>query len=154
MRDRTPNRTVREPLLCCAKKTQKPMEERAVKRRATEAQGGGDKGKEEEEEEKKEEEEAEEYDILFRSYVPRDVKLQRCKRPQTSVPDMVGDISARVAALTSASRREDILSLAPKKAAWDLARDLQPKIARLSHLTDRAIVEMLKQQQQHNKALQ
>jgi hypothetical protein len=68
------------------------------------------------------------YDIIFRSYTPRDVKLQPLKREQSEVPDMVGEINTRVAALTS-RRNEDVLSLAPKKAAWDLARDLQPKVS-------------------------
>jgi hypothetical protein len=70
------------------------------------------------------------------------------------VPDMVAEINGRVAALTAASRKEDILSLAPKKAAWDLARDLQPKLARLSQLLDRAVVEALTDAQKQNKPVQ
>lgn len=29
------------------------------------------------------------YEVLFRSYVPKDVKLQKLKRSQPEVPDMV-----------------------------------------------------------------
>ncbi len=125
-------------------------EERSAKRSRAE-----DKGKEEEEQEREQEAEVvEAYDVMFRSYAPRDVKLQRLRRPQVQVPDMVAEINARVAALTAASRKEDILSLAPKKAAWDLARDLQPKLARLNQLLDRAVVDILTEQQKQNKLLQ
>ena len=136
-------------------------EERAAKRSRAQ---DDDKGKEEEEggEEAREEsgekgaqeaEVVEAFDVLFRSYTPRDVKLQRLRRPQVQVPDMVAEINARVAALTAASRTEDILALAPKKAAWDLARDLQPKLARLAQLLDRAVVDILTEQQKQPKAL-
>lgn len=62
------------------------------------------------------------YDIQFRSYIPKDVKLQKCKRKQEEVPDMVEEIGKRVLELTQRQNEQDILSLVPKKAAWDLAR--------------------------------
>lgn len=86
--------------------------------------------------------------VAFRSYVPRDVKLQELKRPQTTVPDMVEEISRRVEVWTSRQQQQDVLSLAPKKAAWDLARDLEPKLEQLSHRLDVAVVKLLQQQQQ------
>ena len=93
-------------------------------------------------------EEERQYDVLFRSYVPRDVKLQKLKRPQTCVPDMVNTINARVAAMTARQDNQDVLSLAPKKAAWDLARDLEPKLELLSQHLDAAIIDMLRDQPQ------
>lgn len=111
------------------------------------------RAKEEEEEEevsmakKQKVGEEEQYEVLFRSYAPRDVKLQALRRAQSEVPDLVREIAERVAQLT-AQRHDDVLSLAPKKAAWDLARDLQPKLARLAHKLDLAVVAHLKQQQQ------
>ena len=84
------------------------------------------------------------YDVVFRSYVPRDEKLRACRREQTAVPDMVANIAERVVSLTQRREQEDIVSLAPKKAAWDLQRDLQPKLETLSRRTDRAILQILK----------
>jgi coiled-coil domain-containing protein 12 len=95
------------------------------------------------EEEEVVEEEEQEYEVSFRAYVPKDIKLQKLKRTQPAVPDMVEDISKRVVTLTSKKEEEDILSLAPKKAAWDLQRDLEPKLEVLSNLTEKAVVKIL-----------
>ena len=89
-------------------------------------------------------EEEEEYDVSFRSYIPKDIKLQRCKRKQEEVPDMVQEIGERVVELTARNNEQDILALAPKKAAWDLARDLEPKMEELDRQTQIAIVQLLK----------
>ena len=84
-------------------------------------------------------------DVVFRSYVPRDEKLRKFRRKQAEVPDMVATIAERVVALTQRREQEDIVSLAPKKAAWDLARDLEPRLDQLAKATDRAILTMLKE---------
>ncbi len=83
--------------------------------------------------------------VHFRSYVPKDEKLKKvlllCRAlarvwwressrleasqlmlPPPDVPDMVNEIAERVKDVTMQSLDTDILSLAPKKAAWDLAR--------------------------------
>eukprot|EP00301_Raphidiophrys_heterophryoidea_P023556 c739_g1_i1.p1 GENE.c739_g1_i1~~c739_g1_i1.p1 ORF type:complete len:231 (+),score=67.82 c739_g1_i1:74-694(+) len=38
-----------------------------------------------------------------------------------------------------------LVELAPKKANWDLKRDVTPKLEKLKHRTDKAIMEMLRQ---------
>ena len=44
-----------------------------------------------------------------------------------------------------ASGTEAILAAAPKKANWDLKRDIQQKVDKLERRTQKAIVELLKQ---------
>ncbi len=128
------------------------VEERSLKRRAVDEQ-------QDEEQKEKEEKEEEQYDVQFRSYAPRDVKLQRLRRGGGAVggaESLIAEVAGRVAALAGSERGrgEDVLSLAPKKAAWDLQRDLQPKLARLAHRLDAAVVKFLEHQQQHQLVVQ
>ena len=41
--------------------------------------------------------------------------------------------------------QEPLLNLAPKKANWDLKRDVARKVARLEKRTQRAIIEMIRE---------
>ena len=41
--------------------------------------------------------------------------------------------------------QEPLLNLAPKKANWDLKRDLEPQMKKLRGMTDRAILRLIAQ---------
>ena len=41
--------------------------------------------------------------------------------------------------------QEPLLNLAPKRANWDLKRDMEPQMKRLRAMTDRAIVKLIAQ---------
>lgn len=92
-------------------------------------------------------EESVDYGVRFRAYIPRDKKLQPL---QTALPDasreLIEAVEQRVSELTQPNRHQDVLGLAPKKAAWDLQRDLQPKLAQLDKDTQQALVGLLKRQ--------
>jgi coiled-coil domain-containing protein 12 len=45
------------------------------------------------------------------------------------------------------SAEEVIVNVAPKKANWDLRRDIAPKLAKLERKTQRAMIELMKQEQ-------
>ena len=40
--------------------------------------------------------------------------------------------------------QEPLLNLAPKKANWDLKRDMEPAMKKLRGMTDRAIIELIR----------
>ena len=40
---------------------------------------------------------------------------------------------------------QDVLSIAPKKANWDLRRDVQPKLDKLERRTQRAMIQLMQQ---------
>jgi coiled-coil domain-containing protein 12 len=44
--------------------------------------------------------------------------------------------------------QELLASVAPKKANWDLKREVEPRLAKLERRTQRALVEMLLQEEQ------
>lgn len=91
------------------------------------------------------EEHVEDYGVHFRSYIPKDDKLRRLQLPPPAVPDMVKEIGERVKELTQQSLDTDILSLAPKKAAWDLARDMEQRKEVLDRMTEQAIGAMVRE---------
>lgn len=47
---------------------------------------------------------------------------------------------------------EVIVNVAPKKANWDLRRDIAPKLAKLERRTQRAMIELMTQEEQQRQA--
>mmetsp|Transcript_142 Transcript_142/g.227 ORF Transcript_142/g.227 Transcript_142/m.227 type:complete len:126 (+) Transcript_142:76-453(+) len=47
-----------------------------------------------------------------------------------------------------AAQQELLVSVAPKKANWDLKRDVQPKLDKLERRTQRAIIAIMQEQEQ------
>ncbi len=45
--------------------------------------------------------------------------------------------------------QELLLSVAPKKPNWDLRRDVEPKLAKLERRTQRAMIQLMQNQQHH-----
>ncbi|CAO3632158.1 unnamed protein product [Cunninghamella blakesleeana] len=64
-------------------------------------------------------------DLKFRSYTPNDENLKQ--HVQIATPN------------------NDLFNLAPKKANWDLRRDVEKKLEKLDKRTQRAIVELIRQ---------
>ncbi|EFJ25983.1 hypothetical protein SELMODRAFT_413348 [Selaginella moellendorffii] len=78
--------------------------------------------------------------IRFRNYLPRDEELQKLKRE----PPVLPKFEDPVAVPTDTSNAEDpMLSIAPKKANWDLRRDATKKLEKLEKRTTRAIIELM-----------
>lgn len=53
-----------------------------------------------------------------------------------------------------ASEEETILNVAPKKANWDLRRDIAPKLVKLERRTQRAVIELMAEEQTRREALE
>ncbi len=89
--------------------------------------------------------------IRFRNYTPRDISLgdvvtlTRAELPSEAAAVSRAAETARLEAIdnTTDSSTADAV-IVPKKANWDLKRDLAPKKAKLDRLTQRAIAEILR----------
>lgn len=67
-------------------------------------------------------------------------KFGSCSRlgPNQPVPALLQLVSAQ----------ELLASMAPKKANWDLKREIEPRLARLERRTQRALVEIMLEEEQ------
>lgn len=115
----------------------------------TQEQEGDEEGSSEEEEEEEEDEGP--MPLRFRNYAPRDEKLKPFQLPQPVLPNIVEEIDAKLAQVRKANAQRDVLSLAPKKANWDLQRDMAKKLEILEHRTQKAIYEMVYERIQAEK---
>ncbi|KAL2644689.1 hypothetical protein R1flu_012276 [Riccia fluitans] len=96
------------------------------------------------------EDEESEVNIKFRNYVPRDEQLQQLKilPPQ---PPKFEDLLAKPPEETNGSE-DPLLSIAPKKANWDLRRDVSKKLEKLEKRTRRAIIELMQEEEKRRQA--
>ena len=120
-------------------------------------------------EEEEEEAEDEAAPVLrFRNYAPTDKKIEAASvtvpaalAPDAALPDAVavpdkGDLLATVGAGATFLKQgrtaeEDaalLAAVAPKKPAWDLKRDIAPKLAQLERRTQRAVVELVREKEE------
>ena len=89
--------------------------------------------------------------LRFRNYAPRDEKLKAFQLPAPVMPNIVEEIDAKLAQVRKANAQRDVLNLAPKKANWDLQRDMAKKLEILEHRTQKAIYEMVYERIQAEK---
>ena len=82
--------------------------------------------------------------IKFRNYVPRDDNLKFFQLPKPKVEPLVTE--EEIKALGEPIATENgIMDIAPKKANWDLKRDVARKVARLDKRTQRAIIDLIRE---------
>ncbi|CAM6109487.1 unnamed protein product [Calypogeia fissa] len=88
--------------------------------------------------------------IRFRNYVPRDESLQELK---VAPPEALkfDDPVARAPADDNGAE-EPFLSIAPKKANWDLRRDVAKKLEKLERRTQRAIIQLMQEEEKRRQA--
>jgi coiled-coil domain-containing protein 12 len=81
--------------------------------------------------------------LRFRNYKPQTDELQRLQVEKPAVPTIEEQVgSAEI--LHNDATQEPLLNLAPKKANWDLKRDIEPQMKKLRAATDRAIIELIR----------
>jgi coiled-coil domain-containing protein 12 len=87
---------------------------------------------------------AEEPKLKFRNYAPRDEKIEHDAVPQ---PD-VKEFEPPEIELEQADDQEDLLiNVAPKKPNWDLRRDIAKKLEKLERRTQKAMIQIMKDQE-------
>jgi len=81
--------------------------------------------------------------LRFRNYAPRDAALAQHVAPLPVPSSEAADLASAAAAASAPAPADAPVLIVPKKANWDLKRDLAPKLERLSKLTQRAIGELV-----------
>lgn len=81
--------------------------------------------------------------LKFRNYTPRDERLEHQKVEAAHVPEFEED-KVDQDVLTSGANEAEIL--APKKANWDVQRDIEPKLALLERETQAAMITLMQQE--------
>jgi len=103
-------------------------------------------------------------EVTFRNYVPRDDALARGKLPAATAPapramgdrdDEDGDATTTTTeglALEPNVGDVDPSMLAPRRANWDLKRDVEPKLEKLERRTQRALVDIAREEERKRAA--
>jgi len=76
---------------------------------------------------------------------------QKTHLERTSVPNMIKEITETLARAGTQPVDFNSISIAPKKANWDLKRDIAQKMERLENRTQRAVVEMMRERLEQSK---
>ena len=95
--------------------------------------------------------------LKFRNYVPRDdelraAKVEEPKAPEPELPLLGAPPGAPSAAPEEDGNDDSILTLQPKKANWDLQRDVERKLAKLERRTQKAMLDLMRQEEQKRLA--
>ncbi len=107
--------------------------------------------------------------IKFRNYAPRDEKIVHEKvrflsiSSETNTPRLTFDhstlqveaakapefeeVEVDLDAVIGHAAEEVIVNVAPKKANWDLRRDIAPKLAKLERRTQLAMIELMREEE-------
>ncbi|KAK9861864.1 hypothetical protein WJX84_011504 [Apatococcus fuscideae] len=80
--------------------------------------------------------------LKFRNYQPTSKKIDH-KIVEPAAPPVYQEPVA--APEQTSGNGQDLLSIAPKKANWDLRRDVQPKLDKLERRTQRAMIQLMQQ---------
>ncbi|KAK3267957.1 hypothetical protein CYMTET_19724 [Cymbomonas tetramitiformis] len=90
----------------------------------------------------------EERTLKFRNYLPKDDSLQEAKIEAAKPEEFEEPNIEPSAGLDDAIDGEEaIMSVAPKKANWDLRRDVAKKLEKLERRTQRAMVELMQEEE-------
>lgn len=90
--------------------------------------------------------------MKFRNYLPHDKQLQEGKL----APAVLPKFEDPVAAVASAPEKieDPFVNIAPKKPNWDLRRDVQKKLDKLERRTQKAIYQLMQEQEKEKEALE
>ncbi|GBF91766.1 hypothetical protein Rsub_04070 [Raphidocelis subcapitata] len=107
--------------------------------------GGGGGGAAADGEAQQQQQEPEKPTLKFRNYVVKDTRIEHELVAPAQVPKAEEPV---VAARPEDAPEEELLaSVAPKKANWDIKREMQPKLDKLERRTLRAMVEIVQQEE-------
>ncbi|KAM7475249.1 hypothetical protein LguiB_022492 [Lonicera macranthoides] len=90
--------------------------------------------------------------MKFRNYLPHDKQLQEGKLAPPVLPKFEDPIATEP---PMQEKQEDpFLNIAPKKPNWDLRRDVQKKLDKLEKRTQKAIFQLMEEQERHKILLE
>jgi len=89
-------------------------------------------------------------EMRFRNYFPRDDDLQKAKHPPPVIPKFEDPVATDP--LQVAGAEDPIVSIAPKKPNWDLRRNVAQKLEKLEKRTQKAIIELMMEEEKLRQA--
>ncbi|KAI7845567.1 hypothetical protein COHA_000856 [Chlorella ohadii] len=89
--------------------------------------------------------------LRFRNYAPvADERIQHEKVAPAKVPEFE-EVTVDVDAVLGDDPEEVLINVAPKKANWDLRRDIAGSLARLERRTQAAMIKLMQQEEQRRQ---
>ncbi|XP_072993274.1 uncharacterized protein [Typha latifolia] len=90
--------------------------------------------------------------MKFRNYLPHDKQLQEGKVAPVVLPKFEDPVGA--APLEPEKIEDPFVNIAPKKPNWDLRRDVQKKLDKLERRTQKALYQIMQEQDSGKEALE
>eukprot|EP00164_Ancoracysta_twista_P006730 GFYU01009430.1.p2 GENE.GFYU01009430.1~~GFYU01009430.1.p2 ORF type:complete len:128 (-),score=52.26 GFYU01009430.1:521-904(-) len=91
--------------------------------------------------------------LKFRNYTPKDPDLKKLRLPKPQLPILQDHVKDILQQAEEAEKAEGVtLNLAPKKPNWDLKRDVEKKLDKLTKMTQRAIRDIMKAKMQDEES--
>ncbi|XP_076932084.1 uncharacterized protein LOC143597472 [Bidens hawaiensis] len=95
------------------------------------------------------EDEDNEVNVKFRNYLPHDKELQEGKLAPPKLPKFEDPVATEPP--VEEKKEDPFLNIAPKKPNWDLRRDVQKKLDKLEKRTQKAIYQLMEQQEKEKQ---
>ncbi|XP_052180729.1 uncharacterized protein LOC127793946 [Diospyros lotus] len=83
--------------------------------------------------------------MKFRNYLPHDKQLQEGKLAPPVLPKFEDPVA--IVPVPEERKEDPFVNIAPKKPNWDLRRDLQKKLDKLERRTQKAMFQLMEQQE-------
>lgn len=90
--------------------------------------------------------------MKFRNYLPHDKHLQEGKLEPVNIPKFEDPVTS--VQRPSEKTEDPFLNIAPKKPNWDLRRDVQKKLDKLERRTQKALYELMLEQEKQKAAME
>ncbi|KAF5767195.1 putative mRNA splicing factor Cwf18 [Helianthus annuus] len=87
--------------------------------------------------------------VKFRNYLPHDKQLQEGKLAPPKLPKFEDPVATEPP--VEEKKEDPFLNIAPKKPNWDLRRDVQKKLDKLEKRTQKAIFQIMEQQEKEKQ---
>lgn len=90
--------------------------------------------------------------MKFRNYLPHDKHLQEGKLEPVDLPKFEDPVAS--VQRPSEKTEDPFVNIAPKKPNWDLRRDVQKKLDKLERRTQKALYELMLEQEKEKAAME
>jgi len=90
--------------------------------------------------------------MKFRNYLPHDKQLQEGKLAAPVLPKFEDPVA--ILPVPEEKKEDPFVNIAPKKPNWDLRRDVQKKLDKLEKRTQKAMFQLVEQQEKERQLLE
>ncbi|KAI8528588.1 hypothetical protein RHMOL_Rhmol12G0159700 [Rhododendron molle] len=90
--------------------------------------------------------------MKFRNYLPHDKQLQEGKLAAPVLPKFEDPVA--ILPVPEEKKEDPFVNIAPKKPNWDLRRDVQKKLDKLEKRTQKAMFQLMEQQENERQSVE